>query len=267
MKSRNAIIELARTWIGKNDDDGSHKEIVDIYNSHKPWARGVKMKYTWAWCACTWSALGIKMGYTDIIPLEISCKRLIELAKKMDIWVESDSYVPNTGDGILYDFEDDGKGDNAGAPNHIGMVEKVENGVITVIEGNYGGVVKRRKIKCNGKYIRGFICPRYDEQYVPTVKEWQQAAIADGFTFPRYGADGVWGAECIAVASKAKVKKRPVHTNKNLTRIVQKAVGVTVDGLCGKDTDKAIRAFQKENGLVVDGIVGLETWKKILCKS
>lgn len=99
---------------------------------------------------------------------------------------------------------------------------------------------------------------------VCTVKEWQLAAIADGFKFPRYGADGMWGAECASVAKKAVVKKRLVYTNKNLTRIVQKAVGTTVDGKFGNNTKKAVVAYQKEKGLVADGEVGINTWLKIL---
>ena len=98
----------------------------------------------------------------------------------------------------------------------------------------------------------------------PTVKEWQLAAIADGYKFPKYGADGAWGAECASVAQKAVVKKRITYTNKNLTRLVQRVVGVAVDGLCGKDTDAAIKAYQKKHGLTADGAVGLNTWKKIL---
>ncbi len=97
-----------------------------------------------------------------------------------------------------------------------------------------------------------------------TVKEWQIAALADGYKFPKYGADGAWGAECESVAKKAIIKKRIFHTNKNLTKIVQKAVGVTADGLCGKNTDAAIKAYQKKHGLSADGCVGLNTWKKIL---
>jgi peptidoglycan hydrolase-like protein with peptidoglycan-binding domain len=99
---------------------------------------------------------------------------------------------------------------------------------------------------------------------VPSVLEWQKAAIADGFKFPKYGADGKWGSECVSVAKKAIVKKRSSYTNKNLTRIVQKVVGVSVDGLCGNDTKKAIIAYQRKNGLTADGAVGLNTWKKML---
>lgn len=97
-----------------------------------------------------------------------------------------------------------------------------------------------------------------------TVKEWQKAAIADGYKFPKYGADGKWGGECENVAKKAIVKKRLFYTNKNLTKLVQKVVGVTADGLCGKDTAAAIKEWQKENGLTSDGCVGINTWKKML---
>ena len=100
--------------------------------------------------------------------------------------------------------------------------------------------------------------------YAPTVKEWQKAAIADGYTFPKFGADGIWGSECASVAAKAIVKKKATYTNKNLTRIVQAAVGVEVDGLCGAKTDAAIKTYQKKHGLTVDGAVGLNTWKEIL---
>lgn len=96
------------------------------------------------------------------------------------------------------------------------------------------------------------------------VKEWQNAAIADGFKFPKYGADGVWGAECESVAKVAVCKKRLTYTNRNLTKIVQRKVGVKADGMFGKDTDRAVRNYQKANGLAVDGCVGINTWKKIL---
>ena len=95
------------------------------------------------------------------------------------------------------------------------------------------------------------------------VLNWQKSAIADEFTL-KSGADGIWGKECEEVAKKAVCKKRLTYKYKNLTKIVQSAVGVKVDGKFGKDTKKAVTEWQKLMGLTADGCVGLNTWKKIL---
>lgn len=170
---------------------------------------------------------------------------------------------------------------------HTGLVYAVDASYVYTIEGNTssssgvvanGGGVFKKKYARNYSRIYGYGRPNYDAEsnasptinekveynYVPTVKEWQLAAIADGFKFPKYGADGEWGAECEGVATNAIVKKRWVYTNKNLTKIVQKVVGVEPDGKCGKDTDAAIHKYQSLNGLEVDGEVGINTWKKML---
>lgn len=112
---------------------------------------------------------------------------------------------------------------------------------------------------------------KYLETYKPKaekenkVEAWQNAAIKDGYKFVKYGADGEWGKECESVATKAICKYYGYkYTNKNLTKIIQKAVGVTVDGLYGKDTKNAVIKYQKAKGLTADGIVGINTWKKIL---
>lgn len=97
-----------------------------------------------------------------------------------------------------------------------------------------------------------------------TVKEWQKAAIADGYSLPS-GADGIWGKECEAVAKKAICQRCYwPWKNKELTKIIQKAVGVTADGKFGAGTRDAIIKWQRLTGLVADGIVGYNTWKKIL---
>lgn len=184
MRSRKAVVELARSWIGKRESNGSHKEIIDIYNSHRPLPRNAKMQYNYAWCACTVSALAIKLGYTDIMPVEMSCGFMIEEAKKMDIWVENDGYVPQPGDSVLYDWDDKGVGDNTGWPDHVGIVETVNKdaGYFTVIEGNYQDSVKRRTVSINGKFIRGFITPKYDSVdepvYIPKDTTMDQNRVA-----------------------------------------------------------------------------------------
>lgn len=198
---------------------------------------------------------------------------------------------PAIGDQIFFNNKN-------GEVSHTGLVYKVDKTYVYTVEGNTssasgvvanGGSVCKKKYRLTYQYIAGYGRPKYDVQKEivvenvntnvkdntskntsttakakVTVLEWQKAAMADGYSFPKYGADGEWGSECMSVAKQALVKKTSPYTNKNLTKIVQKAVGVSVDGLCGVNTDAAIKSYQKMNGLVADGIVGLNTWKKIL---
>lgn len=160
------IIQQAKSWLGCNKADGTHKQIIDVYNNHKPLARGYAVKYTDAWCATFVSACAIKCGYTDIIPTECGCSPMIQLFKNLGEWVENDAYVPKSGDIIFYDWQDSGSGDNTGVPDHVGIVENVSGSTITVIEGNKNNAVARRTIQVNGKYIRGYGVPKYDVESV-----------------------------------------------------------------------------------------------------
>lgn len=168
MGSRQAMIAKMQSWIGKNEVDGSFREIIDIYNSHTPRARGYKLQYSDEWCAGTVSAAAIATGNTNAVPLEVSCHYMIEGAKAKGIWVENDSYVPQGGDIILYDWQDSGIGDNTGNPDHVGVVEYTSGGIIHVIEGNNGEKVARRELSVNGRYIRGFIVPKYSDNVAPS---------------------------------------------------------------------------------------------------
>lgn len=162
-KYANKVVDQAKAWIGKKESNGTHKAIIDTYNAHKPLARGYKVKYTDEWCATFVSAVSIKLGYTSIIPTECSCPKMIELFKKKGAWIENENRTPNAGDIIFYDWQDNGKGDNKGNADHVGIVEKVSGGKITVIEGNYSSAVQRRILAVNGKYIRGYGVPKYDK--------------------------------------------------------------------------------------------------------
>ena len=164
-QARQKVVGIMQGWIGLKRSDRSHAPIIDTYNGNKPLPRGYAVTYEDAYCATTTSAAAIKAGYTDIIPVECSCYYLIEKAKAMGIWQENDAYIPAPGDEVLYDW-DDGPNyattDNRGTPEHVGMVEAVSGSTIKVMEGNMsGGVVGRRNLQVNGRYIRGFICPNY----------------------------------------------------------------------------------------------------------
>ena len=151
------ILNQAKSWVGLKESDGSHKQIIDVYNSHKPVARGYTVKYTDNWCMTFVSALFIKTGLASLCPLECSCGEAINLAKTMGIWEENEDITPSAGDLIMYDWD---KKD--GWPEHVGIVESVTNNQITVIEGNKSNAVGHRVINVGNASIRGYIQPNYD---------------------------------------------------------------------------------------------------------
>ena len=160
-QARQKLVSVATQWYGRKESDGSHREIIDIYNGHAPLARGYRVKYTDAWCATFGSAAAIAAGYTDIIPVECGCGQMIELFRKMGRWVEDDAYIPSPGDYVFYDWDDSGAGDCAGWPDHVGIVVTVSGGKAKVIEGNKNDAVEYREIDVNGRYIRGYGIPDY----------------------------------------------------------------------------------------------------------
>lgn len=236
-KTRAAYVAKAQSWIGKNEYDGSHRMIIDTYNSYKPHPRGYAVQYTDAWCATFVSAVAITLGYTDIIPIECGCPNMIDLAKSMGIWVESDDYTPMPGDIVMYDWQDSGSGDNTGVADHVGIVEAVSGDIITVIEGNYSDSVKRRSIAINGRYIRGYIVPGFD------------------------GAETVTPVQTSHKTVKRGSKGADVRTLQE--KLVALGYTLECDGDFGPATEKAVKGFQKLYGLEQDGVVGPATWKKL----
>lgn len=210
------IVEQAISWLGFKESDGTHRTIIDTYNSHKPLARGYKVKYTDEWCATFVSAVAITLGYTDIIPTECGCPQMLEHFKKLGSFDENDNRVPSPGEVIFYDWEDDGKGDNTGRPNHVGIVEKVSGGYITVIEGNYNESVKRRRIKNGAKYIRGFGVPKYDSvnevkpEPKPEIKKEPEKALPE-VVYQVYTAKSGWLPNVKGDSDFAGIKNQPIR--------------------------------------------------------
>lgn len=157
------IINTMAGWIGKSMAKQTHRDIIDIYNDHKPLAVGYKVKYTDDYCDTTLSAAFIKNNAVDLIGgTECGVERHIQLFKKAGIWEQNGSVTPQPGWIITYNW-DDGTQPNDGFADHIGIVEKVEGNTITTIEGNTGndGVVARKTLKVANGNIRGYAKPKY----------------------------------------------------------------------------------------------------------
>lgn len=256
-KTANTILDSARGWLGCKESNGTHKKIIDVYNAHKPLARGYKVKYTDSWCATFVSACAIKVGYTDIIPLECSCNQMINGFKKIGRWCEDDAHLPSPGDVIFYDWQDKGVGDNKGSSDHVGIVEKVEGNTITVIEGNKNDAVGRRKLQVNGRYIRGYGLPKYDANATNTSTAPSK---------PQTNTSNDLGTYMIT-ASDLKVRTGPgmkyrVKTHNELTKDA-KAHDYDKDGCINYGTRVTVSKFDGDWAKIPSGWVCADYLKKV----
>lgn len=154
----------AARWLGTKEGSPEHHEILKIYNGIRPLPRGYAVTQKDAWCAAFASAAAVMAGAGERYPLECSCSRMIEGAKAMGIWVENDGYVPRIGDWVLYNWQAVPAGDDSGAPDHVGVVIGLEAGQILAVEGNYDNGVKLRRFPVNWEKLRGFICPKGEDE-------------------------------------------------------------------------------------------------------
>lgn len=178
--TRDAVVNQAKAWLGLNENDGSHREVIDAYNELcRPLARGYKVSYGDAWCDTFVSAVFAKCG--GGIPYECGCEEHINRLIDAGMYTEDDGYTPNKGDIIFFDWKDSGEGDDTGRAQHVGIVERVSGDTIHIIEGNNGNAVRRTTRKINGRYIRGFGLPRFEEEQAPAPVEEpkQEQAIVE----------------------------------------------------------------------------------------
>ena len=241
MTQREKVVSTAQKYLGCKESNGSHKKIIDRYNSHKPLARGYAVKYTDEWCATFVSAVSIECGLTDIMPTECSCTRMIDLYKKLGCWKETDSYVPSPGDIIMYDWQDSGSGDNTSQPDHVGIVVSVTGSNMRIIEGNKNEAVAYRDMKVNGKYIRGYCLPAYDKKTTAPVKT--------------------------ATVTLQVLEKGCVGDSVKALQILLNGYGFNcgkADGDFGANTLAAVKSYQRSMKLTADGSVGPATWSALL---
>lgn len=171
------ILDIARSYIGCKESDGSHKKIIDLYNSHKPLSRGYAVRYTDSWCDTFVSAVFIKAGATDLIGgTECGVEEHVKKFKAKGIWQEDGTIIPKPGYIIVYNWDKTSQ-PNDGYADHIGFVEKVSGKMITAIEGNYKDSVGRRtNIPVGWGPIRGYAIPKYATSSGKTEEKQEQTA-------------------------------------------------------------------------------------------
>lgn len=191
---RQIVVVTANAYFGAKESSEWHKEIINCYNSIKPLPVGYKVTMQDHWCAAFVSAMFWLSYHTSLdFPFECSCERMRLGASKRGIWVEEDNYMPKIGDVIMYDWQDTGRGDNNGYPDHVGIIDETYEHAFRVIEGNIHDSVGHRYVSKDDKYIRGFITPNYSvlcdsdngEEPLSDAQKWFQ----DTFKLNIYGWD------------------------------------------------------------------------------
>lgn len=176
MTKREEFAAKARSWIGTKEGSAAHSQIVADYN--KACDKGRRGSTSSLWCAMFVGAVAQETGNVLKdgigVPVDYSCgtgpHSLLEKAKAAGIWVENDAYNPIIGDIVIYDWDDNGKGDDTSGHDHTGIVTIGTIGgssSFTVTEGNRKDQVLDRSMQVNGRYIRGFITPRFADEIEP----------------------------------------------------------------------------------------------------
>lgn len=224
----NDVLKVAKSWIGYSEANGKFKEILDVYNSHKPLARGYKVKTTDEWCDAFISACAIKAGAVDLIGTECGCEKHVAIFKKKGIWIEDGTIKPQVGDIILFNWNDSTQA-NDGPADHIGIVEQQYGNTIVCIEGNKGEKVARRTINVAWGYIRGFARPKYAKATTTTtVKKKTIEAIA------KEVIQGAWGTGATRKSALKKAGYDPDAVQKKVNEILENG------------TKKSVTAIAKE---------------------
>lgn len=108
------------------------------------------------WCACWVSWCANECGYIDsgVIPKFAGCVNGSQWFKDRGQWQDG-SFTPEAGQIIFFDWEGDGETD------HVGIVERVENGTVYTVEGNSGDACRQNSYAIGSSSIYGYGIPAY----------------------------------------------------------------------------------------------------------
>lgn len=140
-KGSPAMVELAAKQIGNRGGE--------------PYWRWYGYNYRVEWCAAFISWLANELGYLNtLIPKTASVPTMVRWFRANG-QLQKKTYEPKPGEIIFFDWNVDGH------PDHVGLVEKVENGRIYTIEGNSKDECRRREYSITSKHVHSYGTPLY----------------------------------------------------------------------------------------------------------
>jgi CHAP domain. len=103
------------------------------------------------WCACfvTWCAEQSGLLAAGAVPRFSYVPHGVDWFKERGQWLPAGS-IPAAGDILFFDWQGDGH------PDHVGIVEYMEDGVVHTIEGNSSDICRRNSYEIGSEVICGY---------------------------------------------------------------------------------------------------------------
>ena len=261
MSNVDKVIKVAEEQVGylekASPKDLDSKTANSGYNNYTKFGRdmvewvGSPFADGYSWCElfCQWcfvKAFGKATAKKMLGGWTAYCPTAVQYFKDMKRWYKS----PKKGDLIFFYDSDKDYG-------HVGLVYKVDSNRVYTIEGNTspqtgvvynGGGVYKKKYDINYYRIAGYGRPDYsvkvEDEPKPEPKPTKPTKKGYTGTFPKVPPILKYGSEGTQV--------------KNLQKFLNwyGNYGLDVDGIFGKNTEKAVKAFQKKVKIDVDGEFG-----------
>lgn len=187
--SRQHFVDTAKQYIGWSESDGRAQKIMDLYDKMidntdvcKRWGcRKLYFAKQWHWCEAFVSAMAYVAGCTDVVPCEMSCWSVANMAQKGlngSKWISYKNGNKDNvmiGDLVLFDW-DGGHSEY----DHVGIVTSVSTSGFTTVEGNtqgtgsgdnYLGKVGTRSVNWSNNVVTGFVHCNFATAGSTTPKE------------------------------------------------------------------------------------------------
>ena len=166
------MYKTAQQYLGA--DKPAKYRLMDYYNRHcYPYVasnRKYRIQYNDNWCAMFATVIANKCGLTaEQFPYEVSVFYQVQWAKKNNRFYTDPSKI-KANDLIIYDWQGDGVLD------HVGIIGRVADGKVYVIEGNIKDTVGYRTLPLSSKSIVGYIDIDYPVRYADPAKERERIA-------------------------------------------------------------------------------------------
>ena len=198
---RNKVVKTASNEVGyKEGANNENKYSRELYGKAQEW------------CADFVRWILKKVGAEDLFPVSSYVPTVANWYDEKGQYKNSKAYggnyTPQAGDLILFDYNRNTTSD------HIGIVEKVEDGKVYTIEGNKDNMVKKCIYSLSDKDIRAYCTPDYPVEETKSIDELAQEVI-----------DGKWGN---GTDRKNKLENAGYNYNEIQNRVNEMLKGKTV---------------------------------------